>query len=85
MTNSFAEMNLAELQVLYITDTKVFIDALDRGTSMDLLQPMRDRIKLIGTIIETKLIESKGELKTASNQDTSNLSMPTFSSPSIAS
>jgi hypothetical protein len=61
MKKELQDMKLEDLQVLFITDTKIFIEALDKGTPLDVLQPMRERIKQIGDVIETRLKKvSKG-------------------------
>ena len=59
MKEELQDMKLEDLQVLFMTETKVFIEALDNGTPLDVLQPMRDRIKQVGDLIEAKLKKAK--------------------------
>ncbi len=54
MKKELQEMSIAELQLLFMTDTKRFIEALDDGTPINLLQPMRERIKEIGNLLDEK-------------------------------
>ena len=52
-------MTIAELQLLFVKDTKRFIQALDDGTPVNLLQPMRERIKEIGYLIDVKRLREE--------------------------
>jgi len=54
MKKSLQEMTVAELQAVFVSDTKRFIEALDDGTPVNLLQPMRERIRAIGQLLDAK-------------------------------